>query len=238
MKQLVRLNKRLSEAGICSRRQADKLIEEGRVEVNHETAVMGMKVSPEDIISINGKTIDENKEPEIVMAFYKPKGIVCTTSQKEKDNVIDYIGYPTRIYPVGRLDKNSEGLILLTNNGELTDQILRSRNNHEKEYIVRVNKPLKKEIVKAMEEGVPIFDTMTKPCKIKQHDEYEFSVILTQGLNRQIRRMCEYFEYRVTFLKRVRIINIQLNNLKKGEYRFIKNEELKKLKKALNIANQ
>ena len=195
MENQTRLNKLLSESGVCSRRQADRFIDDGKVTVNHQIAVKGMKVGPEDYILVNGKEIIKASEPEILLALYKPKGIVCTASKQEKDNVIDYIGYPHRIYPVGRLDKNSEGLLLLTNNGDLMNQILRSRNDHEKEYIVRVNKPLKKEILNAMESGVPILDTMTKPCKINQHNNFEFSVILTQGLNRQIRRMCEYFEY-------------------------------------------
>lgn len=230
MVEKIRLNKALSEAGICSRRQADRLIEEGKILVNGETALMGMKVSNNDILEVNGKKILLGAEPEIVLAFYKPKGIVCTTSKEDKNNIIDYIKYPSRIYPVGRLDKDSEGLILLTNNGELMDQILRSRNHHEKEYVVQVNKKLKKEILQAMESGVPILDTMTRPCKITQCSDKEFKIILTQGLNRQIRRMCEYFGYRVTFLKRIRIMNIHLDGLQKGKYRLIEGEELKLLK--------
>lgn len=224
-----RLNKILSESGICSRREADRIIESGEVTVNGEKANLGMKVMKSDRIFIKGKEVLQGDEPKILLAFYKPRGIVCTTSKIEKDNIIDYIGYPHRIFPVGRLDKESEGLILLTNNGDLMDQILRSRNGHEKEYIVRVNKQLKNEVLRAMAEGVPILNTMTKPCKIKQLSEDEFSIVLTQGLNRQIRRMCEYFNYRVLFLKRIRIINIYLDDLEQGKYRMIDGEELKQL---------
>ena len=186
----------------------------------------------EKYITVNGIPVGE-KPREIVIAFNKPKGIVCTSSVKEKNNIVDYLHFPTRIYPVGRLDKDSTGLILLTNDGELTDRILRGKNNHEKEYLVTVQKPLRPEIVRAMEQGVPILDTMTRPCQIIQIDSHTFRIILTQGLNRQIRRMCEYFGYKVITLKRVRVMNIHLGELKEGTWREITGNELEELKNAL-----
>lgn len=229
MEEKIRLNKLLSDYGVCSRREADRLVESGRVTVDGEPAVLGMKVSTRQKIICDGKQVETKKKKNIVIVFNKPRGIVCTTSKKEENNIIDYINYPERIYPVGRLDKDSEGLILLTNNGELMDAILRSRNGHEKEYLVKVNKPLKESVKRAMEQGVPILDTMTKPCKIKQFSEREFSITITQGLNRQIRRMCDYFDLRVISLKRIRIMNIKLGSLKTGTYRNITLDEFREL---------
>lgn len=229
MEQKVRLNKLLSDYGVCSRREADRLVEAGKIYVDGEKAVLGLKVSPEQTIVCNGKNIETRKKKNIIIVFNKPRGIVCTTSKKEKDNIIDYINYPERIYPVGRLDKDSEGLILLTNNGELMDSILRSRNGHEKEYLVRIDKPMSESVKNAMEQGVPILGTITKPCKIEMISPKEFSIVITQGLNRQIRRMCEYFDLKVISLKRIRIMNINLGNLKTGTYRNITLDEFRVL---------
>ena len=208
---VTRINKYLSEIGYCSRREADRLIADGRVLVNGEPVEMGLKVSAEDKIVVNGEAISNPKNKLVYIAFNKPKGIVCTTDTRvEKDNIIDYINYSKRIFPIGRLDKASEGLIFLTNDGDIVNKILRARNNHEKEYIVTVNKPITKEFLHKMSNGVPILDTVTKKCFVKQTHKNEFKIILTQGLNRQIRRMCEYLDYRVTELIRVRIMNCLL----------------------------
>ncbi|MDC3395099.1 pseudouridine synthase, partial [Flavobacteriales bacterium] len=210
---LTRINKFLSEIGYCSRRAADKLIEQGRVKINGEVPLMGTKISDADEVSVNGKVVHRvKKKKKVYIAFNKPVGIVCTTDQmREKNNIIDYINYPTRIFPIGRLDKPSEGLIFLTNDGDIVNKILRARNNHEKEYEVTVSKPITKEFIEAMGSGVPILDTVTRKCFVKQTDKKKFKIILTQGLNRQIRRMCEYLEYDVRKLKRVRIMNIKLD---------------------------
>ena len=207
-------------------------MEQGKVKIDGETAQVGQRVRPEQEVTVNGIPV-KDKPREIIIAFNKPKGIVCTSSKKEKNNIVDYLHFPTRIYPVGRLDKDSTGLILLTNDGELTDCILRGKNNHEKEYLVTVQKPLRAEIIHAMEQGVPILDTMTRPCRIIQIDSHTFRIILTQGLNRQIRRMCEYFGYKVITLKRVRVMNIHLGDLKEGTWREITGKELAELKDAL-----
>jgi len=228
----IRINKFLSEAGYCSRRQADELITQGKVKIDQNAAVMGDRVLPGQRVFVDGKELTKEEET-ILLAFYKPRGIVCTTSKKDKDNIIDYIGYPTRIYPVGRLDKDSEGLIFLTNQGHLMDQILRARNKHEKEYIVKVNRPISEDFLKGMANGVPILDTVTRRCHIEKIDEKTFRIILTQGLNRQIRRMCEYFQYKVLELKRVRIMNVHLGKLKVGQYRKLSAKELEELKKLL-----
>jgi 23S rRNA pseudouridine2604 synthase len=224
---LTRINKFLSEIGYCSRRAADKLIDQGRVKINGEISLMGTKVSDEDEVSVNGKLVHRAKKKKMVyIAFNKPVGIVCTTDQmREKNNIIDYINYPTRIFPIGRLDKPSEGLIFLTNDGDIVNKILRARNNHEKEYEVTVSKPITKEFIQAMGNGVPILDTVTRKCFVKQTDKKKFKIILTQGLNRQIRRMCEYLEYDVRKLKRVRIMNIKLD-IPIGEYRDFTASEL------------
>lgn len=225
----IRINKYISQCGYCSRREADRLVSEGKVYINGISAQMGAKVSPADKIVIEGNLLTD-QEPEILIAFHKPQGIVCTTSQKDKNNVIDYLDFPSRIYPVGRLDKDSTGLLLLTNNGQLMDDILRGSNYHEKEYVVKVNKPLTDSLIQAMEQGVPILDTMTRPCRIRQTGKDTFHIILTQGLNRQIRRMCEYFGYRVITLKRIRIMNITLGDLPVGKWRTLSREECKTLK--------
>lgn len=233
-KKLTRINKFLSEIGYCSRRAADKLIEQGRVKINGEVPLMGTKVSDEDEVSVNGKVVHRAKKKKMVyIAFNKPRGIVCTTDQaREKDNIIDYINYPTRIFPIGRLDKPSEGLIFLTNDGDIVNKILRARNNHEKEYKVSVDKPVTKEFVEAMQNGVPILDTITRKCRVKQAGKKTFEIILTQGLNRQIRRMCEYLGYEVKRLKRVRIMNMKLD-VKVGEYRDFTASELNTLNQLL-----
>ena len=229
-----RLNKYLSEIGHCSRRAADKLIDEGRIQVNGKTVLMGQKVSPSDRIEVDGILVEDNQENNIYIAFNKPTGIVCTTDTRvEKDNIIDYINYPSRIFPIGRLDKMSEGLILLTNDGDIVNKILRARNNHEKEYIVTVNKPITTDFIEKIRNGLPILDQITKKCFAEQIHKKEFRIILTQGLNRQIRRMCEYLEYRVVKLKRIRIMNIELNT-KVGRYRDLTKKEMTELQSLLS----
>ena len=227
-----RLNKFLSEAGVCSRREADRRIEAGQIHVNGQQATLGTRVLDGDQVTYKGIVI-ENKQSEVIIAFHKPVGVVCTTSKEEKDNIIDYIHFPKRIFPCGRLDKNSSGLILLTNNGQLMDDLLRSKNNHEKEYIVSVNRPISDEFLKGMSSGVDILQTKTKPCKVTKINNNTFRIILTQGLNRQIRRMCEEFEYKVVELKRVRIMNISLGTLNVGKYRELTKEEISELKRGL-----
>lgn len=224
----IRLNKFLSDAGVCSRREADKYIEAGKVTVDGVKAVMGTKVTKGQKVIFNGKEI-KSEEKLVLIAFNKPRGIVCTTDRREKANIIDYIKYGSRIYPIGRLDKDSEGLILLTNDGDIVNKILRAGNNHEKEYIVRVNKPITQKFLTGMSEGVPILDTVTKECKVEALDKTTFKIILTQGLNRQIRRMCEHFGYRVLELKRIRIMNINLGRLKVGGYRNVTEREIQGL---------
>lgn len=228
----VRINKYLSASGYCSRREADRYLDEGRVTIDGKAAGVGDRVGPGQIVCVDGTKILNNTE-RIMIAFHKPAGVVCTSSKKDKDNIIDFLHFDERIYPVGRLDKDSTGLILLTNDGELTDRILRGRNGHEKEYEVTVNKPMKREVIRAMEQGVPILGTMTKPCRIQKLGDRRIQMILTQGLNRQIRRMCEYFGYRVLTLKRVRIMNIELGSLPEGEWRYLSQEELDELEKSM-----
>jgi 23S rRNA pseudouridine2604 synthase len=228
MEQEMRLNKFLSDAGVCSRREADRLVEAGRVFVDGKPAVQGQKVTGNQRIEIDHKPIKKEEE-KVLLAFNKPRGVVCTTSKKDKDNIVEYINYGKRIYPIGRLDKDSEGLILLTNQGELVDKILRGSNFHEKEYIVTVNKKITPDFLRVMGSGVPILDTMTRPCEIEQIGPKTFRIILTQGLNRQIRRMCEYLDYRVVELERVRVMNIRLGRLKTGTYRKIVGKELEEL---------
>lgn len=220
----IRINKFLSEAGVCSRRGADRLVEEGRVMIDQKTAVLGDQVLPGQKVSVDGKCVRREGE-KIFLAFHKPKGVVCTAEKREKNNIIDYINYPKRIYPVGRLDKDSEGLILLTNDGEVGNEILKARNRHEKEYIVTVNKPVTEQFLRGMAEGVPILDTVTRRCRVEKLDKRKFRIVLTQGLNRQIRKMCEYFGYRVVRLIRVRVVNIELGDLAVGEYRELSREE-------------
>ncbi|WP_191860725.1 23S rRNA pseudouridine(2604) synthase RluF [Hanstruepera ponticola] len=226
---LIRLNKYLSEAGYCSRRAADKLIDAGRVTINGEVPEMGTKVSPDDVVCVDGKEVKNNKNKFVYLAFNKPIGIVCTTDTRvEKDNIIDFINYPKRIFPIGRLDKPSEGLIFLTDDGDIVNKILRASNNHEKEYIVTVDKPISQTFIERMANGVPIMDTVTKKCYVEKLDSHTFKIILTQGLNRQIRRMCEYLNYEVQTLKRVRIMNILLD-VPVGKYREFTDSELKEL---------
>lgn len=229
MKQ-TRINKYLSEVGYCSRRAADKLIEQGRVTINGKIPEMGTKISDADEVRVDGKLIREPKDKPVYLAFNKPIGIVCTTDTRvEKNNIIDYINYPKRIFPIGRLDKPSEGLIFLTNDGDIVNKILRARNNHEKEYIVTVNKPIGLDFVKKMSNGIPILDTVTRKCIVEQIGEKRFRIVLTQGLNRQIRRMCEYLDYRVTKLKRVRIMNVKLD-VPLGKWRDLTSKELQEIK--------
>ncbi len=224
-----RINKYLSEVGYCSRRAADKLIEQGRVTINGKVPEMGTKIVAGDEVQVDGKIISSSDEKPVYIAFNKPIGIVCTTDTGvEKDNIIDYINYPKRIFPIGRLDKPSEGLIFLTNDGDIVNKILRARNHHEKEYIVSVNKPITQSFLQKMRKGVPILDTVTRECEVEQLDTRQFKIVLTQGLNRQIRRMCEYLDYKVTRLKRVRIMNVQLDT-PVGQWRDLTEIELKEI---------
>ena len=230
----VRINKYLSEVGYCSRRVADRLIEEGKVTINGEVPEIGTRVEDGDQVEVKGQRIEKSrKQKNIYLAFNKPIGIVCTTNRRvDPDNIIDFIKYPSRIFPIGRLDKLSEGLIFLTNDGDIVNKILRARNNHEKEYIVVVNKPINREFIKRMSNGVKILDTTTKNCFVKQLGQKKFKIVLTQGLNRQIRRMCDFLGYKVQSLKRVRIMNIKLD-LPTGKYREFTKEELSELNKSL-----
>lgn len=229
MNQPIRINKFLSQAGYCSRREADALIKQGRVTINKLVPEMGQKVNPDDQVYVDNKLVELKSKEKIYLAFNKPKGVVCTTNSKvEKNNIVDYINYPERIYPVGRLDKMSEGLILMTNDGEIVNQILRARHHHEKEYIVKVVKPITNQFIDKLSHGVPILDTVTRECKVEKIDTYTFKIILTQGLNRQIRRMCEALDYRVTKLKRTRIKHIKLD-VEVGQYRHLTSTEIKGL---------
>lgn len=233
----IRLNKALSESGYCSRREADKLIEQGRVAVNGTKSTLGDRVLPNDTITVDGTPVKAT-EKQIYLAFHKPVGIVCTTDQRQEDNIIDYINYPERIFPIGRLDKPSEGLILLTNDGDIVNKILRGGNNHDKEYIVGVDRPITENFLKRMRQGVPILDTVTKKCVVEEIDRFTFKIVLTQGLNRQIRRMCEYLGYDVTSLKRVRIMNIRLDDLAVGQWRPLNSVELQKLNELLKDSSK
>ena len=227
----VRINKFLSEKGPYSRRGVDKLIEEKRITVNDKVVKLGTKVSFNDKIKIDGELVfkPKKKRKNIYLLFNKPIGIECTTNQEVNNNIIDFIGYPSRLFPVGRLDKDSEGLIFLTNDGDIVNKVLRSERNNEKEYIVKVNKKITKEFINKMSRGVKIKNIHTKPCEIKKINNYTFEIILTQGLNRQIRKMCALFEYKVKSLVRTRIMDIKLGNLKVGKYRKFTFEELKKI---------
>ena len=221
----VRLNKYISETGFCSRREADKLIEQGRVKIDGVKATTGMKVSKGQSVSIDGKSLKVENE-FVYIALNKPVGITCTTESKIKGNIVDFINHEKRIFPIGRLDKDSQGLIFMTNDGDIVNKILRAGNNHEKEYIVTVNKPITDEFIKGMSNGVPILGTVTKKCLVKKESKNSFRIILTQGLNRQIRRMCEYFGYEVKKLERIRIMNVSLGNLKIGSWRYLTKKEL------------
>lgn len=233
----IRINKFLSEAGVCSRREADRQIEAGNVNIDGDKAVTGDKVGANQTVYFCGKAVKREAE-EILLAVNKPVGVVCTAQKKEKDNIIDFLNYPKRIYPVGRLDKNSSGLILMTNQGDMVNEIMRSRNMHEKEYLVTVDKNLTPEFLKGMAGGVPLreLETITRPCRVEKTGSKTFRIILTQGLNRQIRRMCTYFDYHVEELVRVRIMNIELGNLAPGTYRKLTDAELKELKRRIQYS--
>ena len=230
----IRLNKYLSDAGVCSRREADRLTSAGKVTINGEVAVLGDKVLPTDTVEVEGETVSREEE-QIIIAFNKPEGVECTAQKDNPDNIIDYIGYEKRIYPIGRLDKNSRGLILLTNDGSIVNGILKASNYHEKEYVVTVDKEITGEFIEAMSSGVKILDdVMTRPCEVKKTKKHEFNIVLTQGLNRQIRRMCKALGYNVTKLQRVRIMNIELGTLGMGKYRNLTDEEVNELMRQIN----
>ena len=226
----IRLNKYIASSGLCSRREADTLIESGKVTINGETAVQGSKVMDGDIVLVNGRKVTPDDDM-IYIAFNKPLGVTCTTDKRDPSNIIDYIGFDERIFPVGRLDKNSSGLILLTNDGSIVNKLLRAENGHEKEYLVTVNRPYDKNFLRSMESGVPVLGQLTLPCKLKPSGDKSFKIILPQGLNRQIRRMCEYLGYKVTRLKRIRFMNIELGGLETGKWRYLTSSEKKELLK-------
>lgn len=231
----VRLNKFISETGYCSRREADKLIEDGRVTIDGIKAVMGMKVNLDANVKVDGKPL-KKEEKLVYIALNKPVGITCTTEKKVKGNIVDFVNHEKRIFPIGRLDKDSQGLILLTNDGDIVNKILRAGNNHEKEYIVTVNKPIDDKFIESMSSGVRILGTITKKCIVNKINERTFRIILTQGMNRQIRRMCEALGYNVTKLNRIRIMNINLGNLKIGSWRNLSSEELRKLNSLISTS--
>lgn len=235
----VRINKYLSEAGVCSRREADRQVEAGNVRIDGRVAQMGDRILPGQNVVFCGKAVKQEEE-KILLAFYKPVGVVCTTQKKEKNNIVDYIGYHKRIYPVGRLDKDSEGLILMTNQGELVNKIMRAGNRHEKIYIVDVDKDITKDFLDGMSRGVylPELNVTTRKCEVKKLGRQRFQIILTQGYNRQIRRMCEVFGYRVTKLKRTQIMNIRLGDLKPGEYREVTGKEYTRLRELTKHSSQ
>lgn len=233
----MRLNKYISETGLCSRREADQLIEQGRVTINGARAALGTQVSDDDEVRVNGQRVGEKKKP-IYIALYKPVGVTSTTASDDRDNIVDFVGHPERIFPIGRLDKDSEGLILLTNNGDIVNELLRSENNHEKEYYVTVDRPVTDEFVLGMSQGVRILGRMTHRCVVERLNKNMFRIILTQGMNRQIRRMCEVFDYTVRRLQRVRIVNIRLGQLKPGQWRNLSAAELRGLLPARFDAQQ
>lgn len=236
--QLKRINKYLTEAGYCSRRAADKLIEQGRVTINGKVPELGTKIAFGDTVCVDGKQIELPQEDFVYIALNKPVGIVCTTDNRvEKDNIVDFVGHPKRIFPIGRLDKPSEGLIFLTNDGDIVNKILRAKNNHEKEYIVTVDRTITPYFLKRMRNGLPILDTVTRKCKVEQLNKRTFKIILTQGLNRQIRRMCEYLDYNVVKLKRVRIMNVKLD-LPVGEWRDLTKKELNEINRLVSNSSK
>ena len=226
----IRLNKYIASSGLCSRREADTLIESGKVTINGEVALQGSKVMDGDIVLVNGRKVTPDDDM-VYIAFNKPLGVTCTTDRRDPSNIIDYIGFDERIFPVGRLDKNSSGLILLTNDGSIVNKLLRAENGHEKEYLVTVNRPYDKNFLRSMESGVPVLGQLTLPCKLKPAGDRTFKIILHQGLNRQIRRMCEYLGYKVTRLKRIRFMNIELGGLETGKWRYLTSSEKKELLK-------
>jgi len=236
-----RLNKYISDSGFCSRREADKLIEQNRVKINGQVPELGTKVQPGDIVMVDGKRINavaENKSDRIYIAYNKPIGITCTTERDVYGNIIDAIGHKKRIFPIGRLDKPSEGLIFLTSDGDIVNKILRAENAHDKEYLVTVDKPLSERFVDRMQRGVPILDTITEPCTVKVQSRFVFSIVLTQGLNRQIRRMCEYLGYEVTKLKRTRIMKVTLDQLKSGQWRNLTEQEMADINQAVSSSSK
>lgn len=232
----VSLNKYISETGICSRREADRWIEAGRIKINGKIAAKGNRVFENDLVTIDGKPL-KSKPKAVFIALNKPAGITSTTDRSDKDNIIDFVGHKERIFPIGRLDKASTGLIFLTNDGDIVNEILRAENNHEKEYIVTVDKPVDARFIKRMSAGIPILGTVTNPCFVEKTGPNAFRIILTQGLNRQIRRMCEYLDYQVMTLKRIRIMNVRLDGLKVGAWRDLSKEELAELKNMLSKKN-
>ena len=234
---LKRLNKFISESGFCSRREADKLIEQKRVTINGHIPELGTKVAPGDKVAVNGKVIQasaNNKSDRIYIVYHKPVGITCTTERHVKGNIIDAIRHKQRIFPIGRLDKPSEGLIFLTSDGDIVNKILRAENAHDKEYIVTVDKPVSERFVQRMSKGVPVLDTVSQPCKVEYVSRFVFKIILTQGLNRQIRRMCEFLGYEVTKLKRVRIMNVSLDKLRPGQWRDLTDSEMQHINDAVS----
>ena len=233
----MRLNKYLSDAGICSRREADRLVQEGKILVDGKAAVLGMQIAEGQEILVNGKAV-RREEKKVLLLFHKPRGIECTANPKIKNNVISYIDYPIRIYYIGRLDKDSEGLLLLTNQGELVNKMMRAGNCHEKEYLVTVDKPVTEDFIKKMSNGVPVLGTVTRKCRVEKTGEKTFRIILTQGLNRQIRRLCEYLGYRVKRLKRIRVMNLELGDLPVGQYREAEKKELEDLKSLIQDSSE
>ena len=236
-----RLNKYISDTGLCSRREADKLIEQNRVTVNNQPPELGTKVGPGDIVKVNGKVVGavaSDKSDRVYIVYNKPIGITCTTERHVKGNIIDAIGHKERIFPVGRLDKPSEGLIILTSDGDIVNKILRAENAHDKEYEVTVNQPISERFVNRMSRGVPILGTVTKPCVVKPTGTNKFTIILTQGLNRQIRRMCEFLGYEVTKLKRTRIMHLELGSLKPGQWRNLTSRELTIMQNAVRSSTK
>lgn len=236
-----RLNKYISESGFCSRREADRLIEANRVTINGVKPELGTKVLEGDIVCVDGKNVKaapDNKSDRVYIVYNKPIGITCTTEKKVKGNIVQAIGHKERIFPIGRLDKPSEGLILLTSDGDIVNKILRAENAHDKEYVVTVDKPISERFIERMARGVPILGTITDPCKVMPQSKFVFKIILTQGLNRQIRRMCEYLGYEVTKLKRTRIMNVQLANLKPGQWRDLTEKELTEINTAVKYSRK
>ncbi len=234
----VRINKYLSDKGLCSRREADRLIAQGRVRINGNVAEVGSRVKDGDTVALDSKTVSTALESRVYIAFNKPAGITCTTDRSIPGNIVDYINYPQRIFHVGRLDKDSEGLILMTNDGDIVNKILRASNNHEKEYIVTVDKPVTDEFLKNMSSGIPILDTVTNPCVVDRKSKNVFRIVLTQGLNRQIRRMCSFLGYKVEKLKRIRIMNIKLGSLPVGKWRYLTESELSILNALISTSSK
>lgn len=234
----VRINKYIADSGLCSRREADAYIADGKVLLNGRIARMGDRVQEGDSVRVSGREINRKRERHVYIALNKPAGIVCTTDPREEANVIDFIGHPRRIFPIGRLDKDSEGLLLLTTDGNIVNKLLRAENKHEKEYIVTVDRPITQGFLRNMASGVPILDTVTLPCRIRQSGPRQFDIVLTQGLNRQIRRMCEALDYHVLTLQRVRIMNIRLGHLKIGRWRNLNEHELAELKRSLGVSDR